>query len=91
MAGGRRAERSVCFISETFDSRSHFEKDVDDMLSLYERVTGEKLDMAISADTVEGTIDKRGGGIGRWGCVGGAKSFSVLRCEGKGKLGVQVY
>ena len=40
------------------------------MLSLYERVTGEKLDMAISADTVEGTIDNSGGGnrkmVMRW-------------------------
>ena len=43
-----------CFISESFDSLSHFEKDVDDMLSLYERVTGEHLDMSINADTVEG-------------------------------------
>jgi len=43
-----------CFISESFDSLSHFEKDVDDVLSLYERITGEALDMTINADTVEG-------------------------------------
>lgn len=42
-----------CFISSSFDGTSHFETDCDDLLSLYERVTGEKLDMTISADSVE--------------------------------------
>ena len=43
-----------CFISSSFDGTSHFESDCDDLLSLYERVTGEKLDMTINADSVEG-------------------------------------
>jgi Rab GDP dissociation inhibitor len=43
-----------CFISTSFDATSHFEKDVEDMLSLYKRVTGEGLDMTINADSVEG-------------------------------------
>jgi Rab GDP dissociation inhibitor len=42
-----------CFISSSFDGASHFEQDCDDMLSLYERVTGTKLDMSINADSVE--------------------------------------
>ena len=42
-----------CFISSSFDATSHFESDVDDMLSLYKRVTGEELDMNINADSVE--------------------------------------
>jgi Rab GDP dissociation inhibitor len=43
--------KDKCFISSSFDATSHFESDVDDMLSLYKRVTGEDLDMNISADT----------------------------------------
>jgi Rab GDP dissociation inhibitor len=46
--------RDKCFISNSFDATTHFESDVKDMLSLYKRVTGEDLDMNISADTVEG-------------------------------------
>jgi len=46
--------KDKCFISASFDATSHFEKDVEDMLDLYKRVTGEELDMTISADSVEG-------------------------------------
>lgn len=42
-----------CFISSSFDATSHFENDVEDMMSLYQRVTGQELDMNISTD-VEG-------------------------------------
>lgn len=42
-----------CFISSSFDGASHFESDVNDLLSLYKRVTGEDLDMTINADSVE--------------------------------------
>lgn len=42
-----------CFISSSFDATSHFEHDVEDMLALYKRVTGEELDMTINADSVE--------------------------------------
>eukprot|EP00956_Cyclotella_meneghiniana_P017202 scaffold27829_cov64-Cyclotella_meneghiniana.AAC.2 len=42
-----------CFISSSFDASSHFEGDVDDLLSLYKRVTGKDLDMTINADSVE--------------------------------------
>lgn len=42
-----------CFISSSFDETSHFEGDVEDMLELYRRVTGEELDMDINADSVE--------------------------------------
>eukprot|EP00816_Leptocylindrus_hargravesii_P003297 CAMPEP_0196803200 /NCGR_PEP_ID=MMETSP1362-20130617/2586_1 /TAXON_ID=163516 /ORGANISM="Leptocylindrus danicus, Strain CCMP1856" /LENGTH=464 /DNA_ID=CAMNT_0042174653 /DNA_START=87 /DNA_END=1481 /DNA_ORIENTATION=+ len=42
-----------CFISKSFDGTSHFENDVEDLLSLYERITGNKLDMTINADSVE--------------------------------------
>lgn len=41
------------FISSSFDASSHFERDVDDLLSLYKRVTGTELDMNINADSVE--------------------------------------
>lgn len=46
--------KDKCFISSSFDATSHFESDVDDMLGLYKRVTGEDLDMNINADSVEG-------------------------------------
>jgi len=39
-----------CFISKTFDGTSHFEQDVEDMLDMYKRVTGEELDMNIDTD-----------------------------------------
>jgi len=42
-----------CYISSSFDGTSHFEKDCEDMLSLYKRVTGKDLDMNINADSVE--------------------------------------
>jgi len=42
-----------CFISKSFDGTSHFEKDCDDLLSLYKRITGTELDMTINADSVE--------------------------------------
>lgn len=42
-----------CFISSSFDASSHFEGDVEDLLSLYKRVTGKDLDMTINADSVE--------------------------------------
>jgi len=43
-----------CFISKSMDGTSHFENDVEDMLDMYKRVTGEELDMNINADSVEG-------------------------------------
>jgi len=42
-----------CFISKSYDATSHFETAADDVLSLYERITGTKLDMTINADTTE--------------------------------------
>jgi len=42
-----------CFISKSFDGTSHFEKDCDDLLSLYKRINGTELDMNINADSVE--------------------------------------
>lgn len=42
-----------CYISSSFDASSHFESDVNDLMSLYKRVTGEELDMTINADSVE--------------------------------------
>lgn len=39
-----------CFISQAYDATSHFETMADDVLSLYKRITGEDLDMSISAD-----------------------------------------
>jgi Rab GDP dissociation inhibitor len=42
-----------CFISRSYDATSHFETAANDVLSLYERITGEQLDMSISADTTQ--------------------------------------
>lgn len=46
--------KDKCYISSSFDATSHFENDVNDMLSLYKRVTGHDLDLNINADSVEG-------------------------------------
>lgn len=43
-----------CFIAKSLDGTSHFEKDVEDMLDMYRRITGQELDMNINADSVEG-------------------------------------
>jgi Rab GDP dissociation inhibitor len=40
-----------CFISKSYDATSHFETAANDVLSLYERITGTQLDMTISADS----------------------------------------
>jgi len=39
-----------CFISRSYDATSHFESMADDVLDIYKRITGEELDMNISAD-----------------------------------------
>ena len=39
-----------CFISQSYDATSHFETAANDVLSLYERITGTELDMNISTD-----------------------------------------
>jgi len=39
-----------CFISKSYDDTSHFKSAADDVLDLYKRVTGNELDMSISAD-----------------------------------------
>jgi Rab GDP dissociation inhibitor len=43
-----------CFISKSYDATSHFETAANDVLSLYERITGTQLDMTINADTTDG-------------------------------------
>eukprot|EP00548_Thalassiothrix_antarctica_P000033 CAMPEP_0194139408 /NCGR_PEP_ID=MMETSP0152-20130528/9036_1 /TAXON_ID=1049557 /ORGANISM="Thalassiothrix antarctica, Strain L6-D1" /LENGTH=446 /DNA_ID=CAMNT_0038837209 /DNA_START=302 /DNA_END=1642 /DNA_ORIENTATION=+ len=43
-----------CYISSSFDATSHFENDCEDLLDLYKRVSGEELDMNISAENVDG-------------------------------------
>jgi Rab GDP dissociation inhibitor len=35
-----------CFISTGYDATSHFESTIDDVLDMYTRVTGEKLDVS---------------------------------------------
>jgi Rab GDP dissociation inhibitor len=42
-----------CFVSRSYDAASHFEQTAQDVLSLYERVTKEKLDMSISPEINE--------------------------------------
>lgn len=42
-----------CYISQSYDASSHFETTAADVLSLYERITGEQLDMTVSADLNE--------------------------------------
>lgn len=42
-----------CFISRSYDATSHFETAANDVLELYQKVTGEELDMTISADSLE--------------------------------------
>ena len=42
-----------CYISSNYDATSHFETTADDVLSLYERITGTPLDMNINADSTE--------------------------------------
>lgn len=41
-----------CFISSGYDATSHFESTIDDVLAMYTRVTGEKLD--VTGPLVEG-------------------------------------
>lgn len=42
-----------CYISKSYDATSHFETAANDVLDLYERITGSTLDMNISADMDE--------------------------------------
>lgn len=43
-----------CFISKSYDDTSHFKTAAQDVLDLYARVTGEELDMSISAELPAG-------------------------------------
>ena len=42
-----------CYMSKSYDATSHFETVADDVLSMYERITGSELDMTISAELDE--------------------------------------
>lgn len=42
-----------CYISQSYDATSHFETAANDVLDLYYRITGEHLDMNISADSTQ--------------------------------------
>lgn len=42
-----------CFISKSYDAASHFEACAEDVLGLYKLITGEELDMSISAEMNE--------------------------------------
>ena len=42
-----------CFISSSYDATSHFESVANNVLNLYKSITGEELDMSISADTTD--------------------------------------
>ena len=42
-----------CFISKSYDATSHFETAANDVLELYQKISGEELDMTISADSLE--------------------------------------
>jgi len=44
---------SKIFISSSYDATSHFEGTTDEVLAMYERITGEKLDLTAKAE-VEG-------------------------------------
>jgi len=57
---GRVAENSLvdlctgadnCYISKSFDATSHFETTSLDVIDMYERITGEKLDLDKMADS----------------------------------------
>jgi Rab GDP dissociation inhibitor len=41
----------ACYISKSYDATSHFETCANDVLSLYQRITGTQLDMNINADS----------------------------------------
>jgi len=45
--------QDLCFVSRSCDATSHFESVAEDVLSLYERITGERLDLTIPADLEE--------------------------------------
>lgn len=42
-----------CYISRSYDATSHFETCANDILSIYERITGTQLDMNISTDATD--------------------------------------
>jgi Rab GDP dissociation inhibitor len=42
-----------CYISSSYDATSHFETTSQDILSLYERITGQQLDLTINADSTD--------------------------------------
>lgn len=42
--------RTRAFVTASYDATSHFEKTADEVLALYTRITGEKLDLSKTAD-----------------------------------------
>jgi len=44
------SKKDNCFISNTYDATTHFESTTTEVLELYERITGKKIDLTVSTD-----------------------------------------
>jgi Rab GDP dissociation inhibitor len=51
-----------CFISSSFDPTTHFESATNQVMDMYERITGTKLDLTVQPDPAED--EQQGGGTG---------------------------
>ena len=41
------------YITSSFDPQSHFENDTDNVIEIYEKITGAKLDLNLEEETAE--------------------------------------
>jgi len=44
------SKKDNCFLSKTYDATTHFEETTTEVLDLYERITGSKIDLTIPTD-----------------------------------------
>ena len=46
------------YITSSYDQQSHFENDIDDVINIYEQITGSKLDLNLEKETKsQGSLD----------------------------------
>jgi Rab GDP dissociation inhibitor len=56
------SKRDGCFISSSFDATTHFESATNEVMDMYERITGSKLDLTIVPEATDEDAGLGGGG-----------------------------
>jgi len=79
-------KKDGCFISNTYDATTHFESTTTEVLDLYERITGSKIDLTIATDPDKladpDSLDPQGGEGGGDGDGGSSEETGKEKTQG---------